>query len=199
MKTKKTQNKQWFTLIELLVVITIIGILATVWVANFSGALSWARDSTRISNIKLLQTSLISYQGDRWEYPNVATGTISRGEFENKIKPYIGSSYPKDSKTDQKACRKMDVKGENAPEGGTGGTASADGWLGCGARYWVWESDTWMTNGWYKLGTSFEKEANVFWNDAQTRNDGGKHNGLFELHDGNVGLTADLTGALKVQ
>lgn len=50
--------KKGFTLIELLVVITIIGILATGAVTTFTSQIQKARDSTRISDIKALQTAV---------------------------------------------------------------------------------------------------------------------------------------------
>jgi len=190
MKTNKIQSHQWFTLIELLVVITIIGILATVWVANFSGALSWARDSTRISNIKVLQAALTQYYSDKWEYLNDTTLTVDT--FKDKIKTYLGSSYPADSKSNQEACRKMDVTWVEAP-------ADTDGWFKCGTYFWVGKSSTWMTNGWYKLGTTFEKESNVFWEKSQARLDGGAHPGLYEVHDWWIGATAKLTETTVVK
>ncbi len=49
-------NKKGFTLIELLVVIVIIGILATISVATFSGYFKKARDAERQSNVSSVAT-----------------------------------------------------------------------------------------------------------------------------------------------
>lgn len=47
-----------FTLVELIVVITIVWILSTVWFVSYSGYLTWARDSNRISQLTKLSDSL---------------------------------------------------------------------------------------------------------------------------------------------
>lgn len=59
MKTNKG-----FTLIELLVVISIIGLLATLLLANFNAARLRARNATRQSDIKQYQTSLGEYASE---------------------------------------------------------------------------------------------------------------------------------------
>ncbi|MFA5927035.1 MAG: type II secretion system protein [Patescibacteria group bacterium] len=64
-----------FTLIELLIVVAIIGILATVSLANLSNARSKARDSKRIANIKQTSTALALYYDSNNQYP---AGTASR-------------------------------------------------------------------------------------------------------------------------
>ncbi|MGA2910623.1 MAG: prepilin-type N-terminal cleavage/methylation domain-containing protein [Candidatus Microgenomates bacterium] len=61
--------KYGFTLIELLVVISIIGILATLVVANLSSARSRARDAERKSDLKNIQTALRLYYNDYNGYP----------------------------------------------------------------------------------------------------------------------------------
>jgi general secretion pathway protein G len=53
---KKLQNNKGFTLIELLVVITIIAILATGAVATYTSQIQKARDTTRINDVKALQS-----------------------------------------------------------------------------------------------------------------------------------------------
>lgn len=54
MRTFKN-NARGFTLIELLVVITIIGILATLGVSQFTAQLQKTRDSKRISDIEKIK------------------------------------------------------------------------------------------------------------------------------------------------
>lgn len=61
--------KKGFTLIELLVVISIIGILATLLLANFNTARGRARDAQRKSDMKNLQTALRLYYNDNERYP----------------------------------------------------------------------------------------------------------------------------------
>lgn len=59
MKMKNFGLKQGgFTLIELLVVIVIIGILATIGIASFSGYFAKARDAERATNIRSVDTIL---------------------------------------------------------------------------------------------------------------------------------------------
>jgi prepilin-type N-terminal cleavage/methylation domain-containing protein len=53
--------KKGFTLIELLVVISIIGVLATLIMANFNSARERARDAQRKSDLKQFQTSLENF------------------------------------------------------------------------------------------------------------------------------------------
>ncbi len=70
-----------FTLIELLVVITIIGILATGATATFTSQIQKSRDTTRISDIKAMQSAIEQYYQDFAVYPpgdntqNGITGT----------------------------------------------------------------------------------------------------------------------------
>lgn len=66
-----------FTLIELLVVISIIGILATLVMANLNSARSRARDSQRKSDLRSIETALRLYYNDNGSYPtNNASGEI---------------------------------------------------------------------------------------------------------------------------
>jgi len=68
-----------FTLIELLVVISIIGLLATLLVANFNAARARARDAQRKSDVRNIQTALRLYYNDTKRYPCEETpGTPSR-------------------------------------------------------------------------------------------------------------------------
>lgn len=58
-----------FTLIELLVVISLIGILATLVIANMNSARERARDATRKSDLRNIQTALRLYYNDNGGYP----------------------------------------------------------------------------------------------------------------------------------
>jgi general secretion pathway protein G len=72
----KLLQKKGFTLIELLVVITIIGILATGGVAIYTSQIQKARDTTRIGDIKVIQSGVEQNYQDAGEYPlDAATAT----------------------------------------------------------------------------------------------------------------------------
>lgn len=62
-----------FTLIEILVVISIIGILAALMLANFSGARDRAEDARTKSNLKEAMTQLRLSYNDNNAYPGTAT------------------------------------------------------------------------------------------------------------------------------
>jgi len=62
---KKHRNLFWFTLVELIVVITIVWILSTVWFVSYSGYLTWARDSNRVSQLTKLSDSLQVYAASK--------------------------------------------------------------------------------------------------------------------------------------
>jgi len=51
-----------FTLVELIVVITILAILATIWFVSFIGYQKSARESTRLSDVKLIEKQLSIYE-----------------------------------------------------------------------------------------------------------------------------------------
>lgn len=57
-----SQNKNAFTLVELIVVITILAILATIWFISFIWYQKSARESTRLSDVKLIEKQLSIYE-----------------------------------------------------------------------------------------------------------------------------------------
>lgn len=63
-------KKSGFTLIELLVVVSIIGILATLVLANLTAGRSRARDAQRKSDLRNIETALRLYYNDKGSYPN---------------------------------------------------------------------------------------------------------------------------------
>ncbi len=89
--------KKGFTLIELLVVITIIGILATGGVSVFTTQLQGARDSTRISDMKLLETGIHQYFNDTSAYPDDSGAAT----FKSQVAGYLSKdlSDPKSTKS----------------------------------------------------------------------------------------------------
>lgn len=62
-----------FTLIELLVSIAIIGILATLALANFNAARQRGRDAQRKADLRNVQTALRTYYNDNGSYPTSNT------------------------------------------------------------------------------------------------------------------------------
>lgn len=62
-------NKKGFTLIELLVVVSLIGILATLVMANLSSGRSRGRDAQRKSDLRQISTALRLYYNDKGGYP----------------------------------------------------------------------------------------------------------------------------------
>lgn len=63
-KNYKLKIISGFTLLELLVVISIIGILAGLVLASFTGVQKGARDTNRSSDIKQYQTSLEQFANE---------------------------------------------------------------------------------------------------------------------------------------
>ena len=63
------QKTHWFTLVELIIVITILAILWTIAFISLQGYSTDARDSTRISDLSIMKTSLEIFQLDNWKYP----------------------------------------------------------------------------------------------------------------------------------
>jgi len=62
-----------FTLIELLVVISIIGILASIFIVGLGGVREKARDTKRIADLRQVQNALELYYSKEEEYPKLDT------------------------------------------------------------------------------------------------------------------------------
>ena len=102
----KKENK-WFTLVELIVVITILAIL---WIIAFI-SLQWysktARDSTRISDLSTMKTSLELFNLDAWKYPETTDWfevTYSWSEIWTQWEFWDNTTNNVD-KLDKKTCR----------------------------------------------------------------------------------------------
>lgn len=76
MSQHTSDRRGGFTLIELLVVITILGVLATLLIANFSTARARARDARRKNDIQALKTALRIYYNDFQRYPQDSGGRL---------------------------------------------------------------------------------------------------------------------------
>ena len=141
---KLQKLKSGFTLIELLVVITIIGILATGAVSVYTSQIQKARDSTRITSLSALRSSVEQVYQDAAEYPRANT-------FSTQVRVYM-EALPKDPKHSQ-PCN----------------WASIDCWY----AYIAWPDANNIEYGNYELSTGFENSWNVSsraltdgWNDS---------------------------------
>lgn len=76
MRVVTRKRTQGFTLVELLVVITIIGVLATLIIANFSTARARARDARRKNDLQQIKTALRLYYNDFQRYPQASSEQI---------------------------------------------------------------------------------------------------------------------------
>lgn len=75
MKKKfETKKIRGFTLIELLVVVSLIGVLATMVLANLNAARERGRDARRKSDVRNTQTALRLYYNDVGVYPDSSAG-----------------------------------------------------------------------------------------------------------------------------
>lgn len=136
------KSTRGFTLIELLVVITIIGILATGATATYTSQIQKARDTTRVNDVKALQSGIEQYYQDKSEYPDAtlfASGVIT---YTTKI--------PADPKNGQ-TCASGDA---SVPM--------------CAYAYKVSQDDNNIANGAYEISTAFENKGNV---DSKSKTD----------------------------
>lgn len=136
MKQKFSLQKQMgFTLIELLIVITIIGILATWATSVYTSQIQKARDTTRISDLKALQSSVEQVYQDGSTYPAANT-------FITQVWIYM-NNFPKDGKHAQ-------------PCNGSSAANTVD----CGLAY-ITSADANGIQLWaYELSTAFENSGN---------------------------------------
>ena len=77
---KAANSKHGFTLLELLLVLAIIGTLATIATPSFVKHRESARAARAVSEIKILESEILSYFIDRGEYPD-SLDVIGRGTF----------------------------------------------------------------------------------------------------------------------
>ncbi|NCS31884.1 prepilin-type N-terminal cleavage/methylation domain-containing protein [bacterium] len=104
----KLSNEQssGFTLIELLVVIVIIGILSTLGISSYTGAVEGARDTKRLSDITEIETALQRYFLKEGHYPGSADGVPNQGQqigagdtIDTLLAPYL-TEVPQDPQHD---------------------------------------------------------------------------------------------------
>ena len=63
-----------FTLVEMLIVIVIIGILIAALMPRMQAAQWRARDVSRKTALSQIQTAIVTYQWDKWEWPGMSWG-----------------------------------------------------------------------------------------------------------------------------
>jgi len=91
---KENQNiKFGFTLIELLVVIAIIGLLASVVLVSFPGAMKKVRDAERLQDVKQILTALLIYDENEGRYPSISGDACCDGWDQGPCgaDPFIGA------------------------------------------------------------------------------------------------------------
>ena len=141
-----------FTLVELLVVITIIGILATGATTVYTSQIQKARDTTRINDLKAVQSAVEQIYQDNSEYP-LATQFLSWASNVTGVLTYM-ELVPSDIKHWQ-TCN------------------NAWGVVDCGYAYKT-QADANGINYWaYELSVAFESKWNVnkkAWDDAWNDN-----------------------------
>ena len=137
----KNTMKKGFTLIELLVVITIIWILATGATSIYTSQIQKARDSTRLNDVKALQSSIEQAYQDDQEYPTTVGAT-----FETLLSIYI-DKFPTDSKFLKPWNKTWTPTSEPAL------------WY----VYMVWADTNWIDNSVYEVSTAFEANWNITW------------------------------------
>ncbi len=69
MTIRKLRNNQGFTIVELLIVVVVIGILAAIVTAAYTGIQTTARDSVRKNDIKSLSKAIEAFYAVNGNYP----------------------------------------------------------------------------------------------------------------------------------
>lgn len=151
---KLQKIKAGFTLIELLVVITIIGILSTWATTVYTSQIQKARDTTRITDIKALQSWIEQFYQDTYVYPLGWVDWV--GESTSSILDYL-PNLAEDPKHDQTCIGSR-----------------------CGYIYTVDDDDNGIEQWSYEVSTSFENKANVT-NKANEDSDNGLDDSRYEV------------------
>lgn len=99
------RKRKAFTLVELLVIITILGILATVVIANYVTEIPKAKRNKAMTDMRMIMDALERYRLNHGDYPTTAQGlqalvTKPSGELKNPDaypkNGYIIGGIPKD-------------------------------------------------------------------------------------------------------
>ncbi len=73
------KNNSGFTLVELMIVMAIIGVLATLAIPSFVGALKQAREAVLKEDLHVLRTAIDSYTADKQKAPQALEDLIQDG------------------------------------------------------------------------------------------------------------------------
>ena len=90
-KSKKKWNQSGLTAVELLVVTVIIGIVASIATAAFTGALDRAKQRSTMADIQIIARAIAAYSVDHHELPDDSGGLES---VKALIVPYSKQAFP---------------------------------------------------------------------------------------------------------
>lgn len=172
----KLQNKKGFTLIELLVVITIIGILATGATTVYTSQIQKARDTTRINDIKALQTAVEQVYQDTGEYPRPS-------KFDDRTVVSAATYLPRLPK-DPKNGQTCNNKGKASSALAACVYSYVTGPDANNINYWVYILSTWFESLW-KVEADWTRDA---W----------EHNWRWEVWNGLMRLADATTWELDI-
>jgi len=79
MRNPATEKDAGFTLLELMIVMAIIGILATLAVPSFIGALRSAKEAVLKSDLQTMRTAIDSYTEDKQKGPQSLQDLVDNG------------------------------------------------------------------------------------------------------------------------
>lgn len=79
MRKLRTQSEAGFTLMELMIVMAIIGILATLAVPSFIGALKSAREAVLKEDLHVMRAAIDSYTMDKQKAPQSLDDLVQNG------------------------------------------------------------------------------------------------------------------------
>jgi general secretion pathway protein G len=100
-----------FTLIELMIVISIIAVLATLGVTNFSAATRRARDSVRKSDVSAISQALVLRRSDHGSYPPQNAAGAMTDAVRDSLQPTYIRELPIDPMTGTRYFYRADAAG----------------------------------------------------------------------------------------
>jgi prepilin-type N-terminal cleavage/methylation domain-containing protein len=126
-KTKLFKLKsRGFTVIELLVVIIIIGVLSTILLLTYSGVQQKEHNTTRVNDIKLIQSQLEAYYAENGKYPTIGDLNSSTWISANLKNLDVDNTKDPALKTGQKAFSSAPEKDHYAYQPLSGNGISCD-------------------------------------------------------------------------
>ncbi|MBQ7155062.1 MAG: prepilin-type N-terminal cleavage/methylation domain-containing protein [Synergistaceae bacterium] len=85
----KSIKRKGFTLVELLIVIVVIGILSAMMMMSSTEAVTSAKASNVVSNLRNLKTAALAYYVDSMDYVSNLTNTTKPSGFSGDIAKYL--------------------------------------------------------------------------------------------------------------